>query len=569
MSAITLDSVLGIEQLMFQILPMHVTQIVKNGTKANVANDFVRELNMFWEQYSKTYFDSRKIMEVKLIKEKHGDDAKGFFNTHYDVLRKFADSIDLDKLILMLALDAVNSLEWLDKTNKCVVFCYDIYKYQENTRMTLEDTIDLKQRLVEGILYAKSLLKGKQGRKVDNIVVDTVYDVEEVSGTQKMSKKMLVNLGQSELVLSNLNYDKINEYIAKGLIQKHELIRIIQSPYLPRDVVIHILSQNCIYNDAILKDVFKVSTFKELLSNKDFTTIDRMQLYSAGLITIRDLEENMEQNPETQMPTKESYEQIARYYRGNITKLTELLSHNVLDFKSSIEFLDYLQKKDFIGQKEKESAIQIMNDFKVKQLDAREQNGTVVTNNIGSTSTHRKGLCLEPQVRNDYLRSIGRIKQIFVDGSNFIKDESETVTEKIATKRKKQRNSLDGYELFIIPEKGVAILEKNYEVTRNKDGNIEYRKNSNGKLIPAIENATYIMPIAMAKELIETRNKQQLMRNPYVVRVAHTRNWVNLVENGIKKVCSRVGMDVEFDKENTDIWSQKVKDNYDQLLMSR
>ena len=77
------------------------------------------------------------------------------------------------------------------------------------------------------------------------------------------------------------------------------------------------------------------------------------------------------------------------------------------------------------------------------------------------------------------------------------------------------------------------------------------------------------VPIAMAKELIETRNKQQLMRNPYVVRVAHTRNWVNLVENGIKKVCSRVGMDVEFDKENTDIWSQKVKDNYDQLLMSR
>lgn len=565
MKEVTFEEVFKIEQLMFPILLHHIPQIVKDKSDARIVRSLNDELDKFWKSYAKSYPDGRLILEEDLIREKNGDNKKGFFNANYDVLRRFPNVIDIDKLILTLAINALNALEALEKSDKSIVFYYDTYNFKNDTKISDEETNHLKQRLAEGILKAKSLLRGKRG-KVDSISVNATINTGEIEITKKLTKKSLERIGKSGLVLSNLNYDNINDYIKDGLIQKHELIDAIKKGIISRENAIHILSKGCEYSQDILKEVFKVSTFEELLSSDNLTTIDRIQLYSAGIIQIADLERYMGNNPNTIMPEEESYKQIAKYYKGNIKRLSELLTHNVLDYISSIAFLDYLLELGYISEKEKEDLIKLMSDFKVNQLDAKEPTGQSIIINTGMSSTHSSRLTIEPQFRADYLISIGQVKQILVNGSGFIKDDTENSTQNSdeKTKGKKQKNSLDGYQLIIVPEKGVAILEKFYEVTRDKEGNIVYKKDKEGKVIPAIENATYIIPIGMAKEFVETKNKQQLIKNPFVARVPHTGNWVVSVEKGIRTVCERVGMTVSFDKENTDIWNQKIKENYEQ-----
>lgn len=565
MKEVTFEEVFKIEQLMFPILLHHIPQIVKDKSDARIVRSLNDELDKFWKSYAKSYPDGRLILEEDLIREKNGDNKKDFFNANYDVLRRFSNVIDIDKLILTLAIDALNALEALEKSDKSIIFYYDTYNFKNDTKISDEETNHLKQRLAEGILKAKSLLRGKRG-KVDSISVNATINTGEIEITKKLTKKSLERIGKSGLVLSNLNYDNINDYIKDGLIQKHELIDAIKKGIISRENAIHILSKGCEYSQDILKEVFKVSTFEELLSSDNLTTIDRIQLYSAGIIQIADLERYMGNNPNTIMPEKESYKQIAKYYKGNIKRLSELLTHNVLDYISSIAFLNYLLELGYISEKEKEDLIKLMSDFKVNQLDAKEPTGQSIIINTGMSSTHSSRLTIEPQFRADYLISIGQVKQILVNGSGFIKDDTENSTQNSdeKTKGKKQKNSLDGYQLIIVPEKGVAILEKFYEVTRDKEGNIVYKKDKEGKVIPAIENATYIIPIGMAKEFVETKNKQQLIKNPFVARVPHTGNWVVSVEKGIRTVCERVGMTVSFDKENTDIWNQKIKENYEQ-----
>ena len=83
----------------------------------------------------------------------------------------------------------------------------------------------------------------------------------------------------------------------------------------------------------------------------------------------------------------------------------------------------------------------------------------------------------------DYLKSIGGVKQIFIRGSALIDDNEDSVNNSQESNSKRsKKNSLDGYQLILIPEKGVAVLEKFYEVTRNAEGKLEYRKNEKGEL---------------------------------------------------------------------------------------
>ena len=117
--------------------------------------------------------------------------------------------------------------------------------------------------------------------------------------------------------------------------------------------------------------------------------------------------------------------------------------------------------------------------------------------------------------------------------------------------------------------KKIAVLEKFYEVTRDKNENIVYKKDENGNLIAAIENATYIMPIGMAKDFAERKNKQQLRQSPYVTSVSHTMNWIRNTENAIALVAERAGLQVEFSRENTEKWSKLVKENYEVLKEKR
>ena len=95
--------------------------------------------------------------------------------------------------------------------------------------------------------------------------------------------------------------------------------------------------------------------------------------------------------------------------------------------------------------------------------------------------------------------------------------------------------------------------------------NIIYKRDSEGNLIPAIENATYIMPLGMARELATGRNKQELIRSRFVRRASHTANWVQNIEEKIISLNERA----EFNQRNTEDWARRVAENYRLLRANR
>ncbi len=124
---------------------------------------------------------------------------------------------------------------------------------------------------------------------------------------------------------------------------------------------------------------------------------------------------------------------------------------------------------------------------------------------------------IDPSVRLGYFQSLGEVKKVQLQGQNFIKDSDDRIG---------KRNSLDGYEMFVIPSKAIAVLEKLYETSRDQSGNIGYVRNQAGERVPAIESETYFMPMSMARDFMEGNNKREMLRSPFVEKAYHTSNWV-------------------------------------------
>ena len=229
-------------------------------------------------------------------------------------------------------------------------------------------------------------------------------------------------------------------------------------------------------------------------------------------------------------------------------KIGELLTHNVLNYDESISFLSFLVEHKHIAQEQSDYYEKLMSDFKTNQLLNISQVEELGYTGQKTGETHKAGVAIDPNLRIKYLKSIGSVKRIIIKGKKMLSDQTG----------RERKNTIDGYELLILPEKRIGILEKFYESTRSASNDIGYKHNKKGELIPAISNATYIIPIGLAKELAENKNKQELLRLPYVRRCFHTANWVNMLESRIKEVSP----EIEFDKQNTDIWAKKISENY-------
>ena len=130
---------------------------------------------------------------------------------------------------------------------------------------------------------------------------------------------------------------------------------------------------------------------------------------------------------------------------------------------------------------------------------------------------------------------------------------------------KKKYNSLDGYELLIIPDKRVAILEKFYEVTRDKEGHMVYKTDKDGKNIPATEHATYILPVGVAKQLVEGKNKKDLIGSKYVHRTFHTIGWIQSLQRKMRMI----NPEIQFEKQSTEQWVKKVEKSYEENKKAR
>lgn len=146
---------------------------------------------------------------------------------------------------------------------------------------------------------------------------------------------------------------------------------------------------------------------------------------------------------------------------------------------------------------------------------------------------------IDPSVRLGYFQSLGGVKKVQMQGQSFIRDSSDRVG---------KRNSLDGYEMFVIPAKSIAVLDKLYETSRSQNGNIDYVRNQNGEKVPAIESETYFMPMNMARDFMECSNKREMLRSPFVERAYHTSDWA--IKSGIKM--NKIMLEMAMSKSDRD-----------------
>lgn len=469
----------------------------------------------------------------------------------YDVLIKNSNKIDINKFIIFLGNLALHYLTTINNKYN-YEYCYangdivclengkiGILRENPNNHEGInKDYIEAKERLAEGILVASRYLsqfKGKEneyegiiaqrGKNSENIIIDFSSDT--------IKKFAIIS------AIAGISPDKLKLYIDKKLISKGAIINEIKKKDLLKGYVILLVAGGVLNNEDI-KSIYGIN-LTEFLKNPEIDMCTKIFLYNRNIINIKELEEYVKLNQDEIQSIKD---EAVEMLKGNIDKITELLIHNVLDYENSMNYLDELEQKQIITAQERTEIEQTMNDFKTAELlndaDKPKFLEAVPTGTI--PPSHRVGIAIDPQLRVQYLKSIGDVKELKIR----------------AQKEEGKSEALEGYELLILPSKKVAILEKFYENTRDREGNIRYKKDKQGKAIPAIDNATYVLPLIMAKELVEKQNKQDLLKSPYVHRAFHTVNWVNSVENKIMEINPRA----EFIQENTDNWKKAIADNY-------
>lgn len=421
---------------------------------------------------------------------------------------------------------------------------------------------EIKSRLSEGVLIASNeFSKNKRPLTIGANYI--ARGLSQSASRESFNTDKLNKFAKTQGVISSLDPNKFVEYVKSGIIRKWDVVKYINKQILTGDIAIDLMVEG-ILSPREVYDVLHIKSDKDLPKCDKIGFSSKLLLYSAGKIKIDDLEKASKYEEKRGKVTLEGEDisRVLKYYRGNINKISELLTHNVFDFSLSMEFLDSLVQEHAITDEDKGYLVNIMNDFKVSELLNETENEKLGSEGNGArrTKIHTNGVTIDPNIRKEYFKSIGDVKEIFINGERFISDDSEGVTEK---------NSLDGYQLIIIPDKKIAVLEKFYEVKRSKEGKIEYKIDKKGNLIAATEQATYIMPIAMAKDFAEKKNKQQLIKSPYVSRTFHSMNWIKNTEEAMAKVATRTGLDIEFDRENSDRWGEMVKENYKKLREQR
>ena len=356
----------------------------------------------------------------------------------------------------------------------------------------------------------------------------------------------LENALQTRTVWQNIDFTHIDEWIEEGLITQEEIIKAFrEGKILPRDLAI-------INELGIIPQITDATKDNsEVQKNRLFA---RLLLFSQDKDNIESIEAFLEKEPDQRDNISEEMLEELSWTFTNLDirhSVYSLLVHDVLDFDQSMVLIDKLKDAERLKEDDEEFLKKGIHDFKVKQLEnlvKSEAFDSLGGIGIGPVSEGR--LTIDPMLRAQYFKDIGGVKSIFIDGSRLISDEDGG----------KSKNSLDGYQLLIFPNKGVAVLEKFFE-TIHKDGKVVYKKNKEGQLIPAIENATYVLPIEKAVEYATRKNKKGLrkIKNGRAT-VNHSKNWVKNLEAAMKDIAPQYA---KFSPSKTNYWADVIKRDYE------
>lgn len=578
MKKLSLKEILEIPQLSLFLDPGNLRNFINNK---NTANAIMSELLTEMQANSINLLNSTDTTRDTLA-FLSGDNDNKITNvqgeTTKSVLANYSKDINTTAYLLQIAYMSKYFLSQLDRsergdkkaqaemayTNGDIVSVngtnISISAIGGNTR-SLEE---IKSDLAEGILIVNQAL---QSEKNPRVAISGQYieaGINQKRIRMNYSIKDLNDDAKNPVLLRYFSLDKISELLDKRLLSKNTLLKAFSSNAIDKNMAVELMLIGVLTQEEVLKRVFGKSNLGAVALDEDTSFKSKLLLYSAGRISIDALERSVSKYKEESLDLSEELKSITSYYdskenRGEkIRKLTELLTHNVLDYENTQRFLSLLEKEGKISAEDREYVQKLVSDFKVDELINHTDNEEISSSGGGKNdqTNYVPGLTIDPEKRMRYYVSIGAVKKLKIRGETLIRDGNGSVT---------KLNSLDGYELVLIPDKKIAALEKLYEVTRDKDGNVVYKRTKEGKLIPAINNATYIMPIEMAKELSEKKNKSDLLRSPYVRRAMHTLGWVQNVQGKMQEI----NPDIQFNEQNTKEWDDKIKKNYRQNAKRR
>lgn len=564
MTKLSLEEILSIPELSFYLEPQEFNNFIFKR------KDFEKVANLYNSDkpfaFSMSMFDSDFEEEQKTEGNNDSRVTRNLGNIMKRNILENQKLIGKDSFILFLGGLAAKYLREsytskeieITYTNGDIIIARDgqaIKKGIDDLDFKYVDISEVRGKLVEGILIASKELQDNIKRKSNMSFVGTYMG----RGTrQKMEKikfslKELDELHRSKIIYESLSVDKIKELINKKLLKSSDVLRSASAGYINSIDVLVLLKEGVLKKEEVLKKVFKANSFNEVLKKKDFSSEMKFALYSIGEVNIKELEKSFENFDTTISP--DVYLKMKKYFDHK--KIGELLTHNVLSFTESRKFLKVLEENRSISHDENLYFQKVMEDFKCDEL-LNQVETEEIDKKEGEVHgiSHEPRLTIDPILRTEYLKSIGAIKRVKINGEMAISEDE---------KNKRKTNSLDGYELFVIPDKKIAVLEKRYEVTRNKDGHIVYKTNKKGEYIPALDNATYIMPIGLARDLVESKNKKDLIASPYVYRTFHTMDWVRATQSRMKAI----NPEIEFHKDNTEVWKEKIAKDYKQRKEKR
>ncbi len=576
MTKLTLEQILSIPQLSFYLESMDFSFfILKNKDFTALANVYNSEkVDALLKAQANIDFTELDVSDNGFSVLSGKSDSimtAAYGNAMKDVLLRNQKMVSKDALILFLGSLSKKYFEEITNTEKENTTEIDyvngdivLKRKNELVKKTSQgpDKISIKEleeSLIEGALIANKEMQ-EDLRKNKGMKIKGTYQGKGIHSKNEIlyfDAKDLDSFCKCKKVFEKLSTEKIKELYNKKLYTYSDIMKAASNGFISTTQALLLYNEGVIKKEDLLRKVFKANDFETVLKNKNYPSEMKFLIYSMNYVGINSLKRNLKitTDREERDISKETFELCAQFY--NDKKIGELLTNGVLNYDESKEFLDVLVKKQVITKEKSNYFDKLMEDFLCDELLNQVETEQLEGDGKSNHTKYKSGLTIDPKLRMDYLKSIGTVKRIKVNGEMAISDEEE--------KGKKKYNSLDGYELLLIPDKRVAILEKFYEVTRDKEGHMQYKTDKKGNFVPATENATYLLPIGIAKELVEKRNKKTLMESKHVHRSFHKIGWVKSVEKNMLKI----NPTIQFEKQNTNIWVERAKKSYNDNKKTR
>lgn len=343
------------------------------------------------------------------------------------------------------------------------------------------------------------------------------------------------------LALTYLNHEDIINYIRSGKLSKSGILSTLRKMRDTKDMALRLYAYGILTKEEVERTYG--SPMNKLLCDDSITKNYKILLYINGKINIRELQECINLDEQDNMIYVNSED--IKPLKGQFGKIAELIMHKVMQNYEVVYFLRRLEEDQIITAEERAELEELRDKYIADEIinDSSLEEVNIYSSGKQLGQSYRQTTAIDPELRRKYLESIGSKKVLKVK----------------ATRGEGKSLALEGYSFFVIPEKRVVVLDKLYDTYLDRDGNVNIRRDKNEAPIPAVENATYILPVGLARDLVKTRSKQDLIKNKKDVRrVHHTANWVNSLEEKIREINPKA----QFEEKDTRKWAQAIRDNY-------